>query len=179
MNISKWTAAGAVLAILLVGYAFGRFATPSKVLERDHIVTAEHDTELTWHAYVGHTESKVETKTNWQTVTKWLPGGTVTQIVQAAQDHTANINTNVAENDGKVKEVVKYVDIEKVKIIESARPDWLISGQVGSRLDGWKPVYGGEVARRIVGPVFVGAWAQASGLERTGAAAGLNVVLLF
>jgi hypothetical protein len=47
------------------------------------------------------------------------------------------------------------------------------------QLDGWKPIYSGEVARRIIGPVFAGAWAQAGSLATTGAAAGLGVTLLF
>jgi hypothetical protein len=102
MTISKLPAAGIAVAILLVGYGFGRFTTPSKTIERDHVVTAEHDTDLTWHAYVGHTESKLETKTNWKTETKWLPGGTIVQTVVAAIDHTEATNTSVVEGDGKL-----------------------------------------------------------------------------
>jgi hypothetical protein len=180
MKLPPWTTQALIaIGILALGYGFGRFTTPSKLVETERLVSVDRDTELTWHAYVGHTESKVETKVAWKTITEWKQGGTVVQTVVANQDRTENNHTDVAENDGKVKEKLVYRDIEKVKIVESARPDWLISGQVGSRLDGWKPVYGGAVARRIIGPVFVGAWGQAGGLERSGAAAGIGVTLLF
>jgi hypothetical protein len=179
MTISKWTAIGSLLGVLVLGVAIGRFATPTKTLERDRIVTVDRDTELTWHAYVGRSETKVETKTAWKTVTKWGKDGSVIQTVAAVQDKTEDTKTETAENDGKVKETIKYRDVEKIKIVESPRPDWLLSGQVGSRFDGWQPVYGATVARRIAGPVFLSAWGQASGLTRDGAAAGLGVSLLF
>ena len=179
MTISKRTATAIAVVILALGYSAGRFTTPAKVLERDHIVTAERDTELSWHAYVGHVESRIETKVAWKTETKWLPGGTVVQTVVAQQDHTEASTTDTAASEGRVKEVVKYKDIEHTKIVETPRPDWLIRGQVGTHLDGWKPVYGAAVERRILGPVFFGAWGQAGGLERAGAAAGIGVSLLF
>jgi hypothetical protein len=179
MTLSKWTAIGSLLGVLVLGIAIGRFATPAKTLEQERIVTVDRDTELTWHAYIGRSESKIETKTAWKTVTKWEKNGDVTQTAVAVQDKTEATKTEVAENDGKVKETVKYQDVEKIKIVESPRPDWLISGQVGSRFDGWQPVYGATVARRVVGPVFLSAWGQASGLSREGAAAGLGVSLLF
>lgn len=179
MTISKWAAAGIALVLLLAGYGFGRFTTPGKVTEQERIVTVDRDVELTWHAYVGHTERKVETKTAWKTVTKWGKDGSVTQTVAAVEDKTEDTKTETVESDGKVKETVKYRDIEKVKIVESARPDWLIQGQVGVQLDGLKPVYGGAVQRRILGPVFAGVWGQASSGAREGAAAGVGVTLMF
>jgi hypothetical protein len=179
MTISKLTAAGIAVAILLVGYGTGRLTTPNKLIERDRIVETSRDTELTWHAYVGRTESKSETKVAWKTETKWLPGGVVVQTIVANSDHTKAASANVAENDGKLQErtVEKIVDHER--IVESKKSDWLVGAKVGLGLDGWKPVYGGEVTRRIIGPVFVGVWAQASGATTTGAAVGVGVTLLF
>jgi hypothetical protein len=179
MTISKRVAVGIAFATLLLGYAAGRFTTPGKVTEQERIVTVDRDTELTWHAYVGQSESKVETKTAWKTITKWEKNGSVTQTVAAVQDKAEDTKTEVAESDGKVKETVKYRDIEKIKIVESARPDWIFQGQVGTRLDGLHPIYGGAVQRRILGPVFAGVWGQASGASREGAAAGVGITLLF
>jgi hypothetical protein len=179
MTISKWTAIGIAAAILLLGYGFGRFTTPSKLIERDRIVETSRDTELTWHAYVGRTESKSETKVAWKTETKWLPGGTVIQTVVANSDHTEASSTDAATTDGKLKERIVEKVVDHEKIVENKKPDWLVGAKVGLQLDGWKPVYGGEVARRIIGPVFVGAWAQAGGVTTTRAAAGLGVTLLF
>jgi hypothetical protein len=179
MTLSKWTAAGIAFGILLVGFGFGRFATPTKMLERDHIVTSERDTELTWHAYVGHTETKIETKTAWQTVTKWEKDGTVTQTVAAVQDHKEGTRTDVTEADGKVKEVVTYKDIEHVKLVESKPIDWVFTGQAGAQFDGWKPIYGIAGQRRIAGPLFAGVWLQSSALTLTNAAGGISVGLVF
>jgi hypothetical protein len=179
MTISKPIAAGVVVAILLTGYAFGRFTTPSKVIERDHIVETSRDTELTWHAYVGHTETKNETKVAWKTETKWLPGGVVVQTVVANSDHTESASTSTVENDGKLREKIVEKIVDHEKIVEGKKPDWLVGAKVGLQLDGWKPIYGGEVARRIIGPVFVGAWGQAGGATTAGATAGLGVTLLF
>jgi hypothetical protein len=179
MQISKPIAAGVVVAILLVGYAFGRFTTPGKLIERDHIVETSRDTELTWHAYVGRTENKSTTKVAWKTETKWLPGGTVVQTVVANSDHTEASTTDVAESGGKLKERIVEKIVDRERIVENEKPDWLIGAKAGLRLDDGQPVYGGEISRRIIGPVFVGAWAQASGAATEGAAAGIGVTLLY
>jgi acetyl-CoA carboxylase carboxyltransferase component len=179
MTLSRWTFAGIAVAVLLVGYAFGRFATPSKLIERDRIVEISRDTELTWHAYVGHTEIKSETKVAWKTETKWLPGGVVVQTVVANSERTETSSTDVTTNDGKLKERTVEKIVDRERIVEAAKPAWLVGAKVGLRLDDGQPIYGGEVARRIIGPVFVGAWAQAGGMTTVGAAAGLGVTLLF
>jgi len=179
MTLSRWALAGIAVAILLVGYSFGRFTTPSKLIERDHIVETSRDTELTWHAYVGHTESKSTTKVAWKTETKWLPGGTVVQTVVANSDRTEASSTNTAVSDGTLKEKIVEKIVDREHIVESEKPDWLVGAKVGLQLDGRKPVYGGEVARRIIGPVFVGAWVQAGGVTTAGAAVGVGVTLLF
>ena len=159
MTISRWTAGGIALAILLLGIGIGKFATPSKTIERDHIVTSERDTELSWHAYVGHTESKIETKTQWQTVTKWLPGGTVVQTQVAVQDHIEATKTDTAESDGKQTERVVEKVVDHEKVVESAKPDWILGAGAGVTV-GHEILYSGEISRRIIGPVFLSVQAQ-------------------
>ena len=149
----------AALGILLLGIAIGRFATPAKTIERDHIVTSERDTELTWHAYVGHTEIQVDTKTNWETITKWEPGGVVVQTVVANQDKHEATKTDVAENDGKLSERVVEKIVDHEKIVEAAKPDWIFGAGVGVNTT-LNPIYAGSIARRIVGPVFLEVQAQ-------------------
>jgi hypothetical protein len=179
MTISKWTALGIGAVILVLGYGAGRLTTPSRVLEQERIVTTDRDTELTWHAYVGRSERRVEEKTSWRTVTKWEKDGTVTQSTEAAQAKAEVVKAEVAESNASVKEKVEYRDVEKLKLVEAARPDWMVRGQVGVQVDGWRPVYGGAVERRIAGPVFAGVWGQAAGLDRAGAEVGVGVTILF
>lgn len=181
MTISKWTAVGTVAVVLLLGYAAGRFTTPAKLVEKEHIVTVDRDTELTWHAYVGHTESRVETKTNWKTETKWLPGGTVVQTVVADQGKTETTSSTTTESDGKVREVVKYQEVEKEKLVEARQLDWLLGARAGLTFTG-KPAYGLEVDRRVIGPVFIGAWLEARGAppgDRDDLAGGIAATLVF
>jgi hypothetical protein len=179
MTISKGTAAGGLSIALLLGLLLGRWATPAKVVEKDIIVETTRDTELTWHAYVGHTERKVEEKTNWKTVTEWKPGDVVTQTVYVDRDRTENTRTDTATTDGQVKEKIVEKLVYNEKLVESKKPDWLFSAKAGLLLDERKPVYGGEVGRRILGPVFLGAWGQAAGASLTGAAAGVGVTVLW
>lgn len=179
MNISGWKAAAIAAGILAVGYGTGRLTTPAKLVERDRVVSVDRDVETSAHAYVGRTEKTVEAKTNWRTVTRWEPGGAVTQTTEAASAKDERASAFVAESDVKVKEVVKYRDVEHTKTIEGKRPDWVLSAQVGSRLDGWRPVYGGAVDRRILGSVYAGAWVQASGPSLSDAAAGVGIKILF
>lgn len=155
MTISKGTAAGGLAIALLVGLLFGRYATPAKVVEKQVIVETTRDTELTFHAYVGHTESRVEEKTNWKTVTEWKPGDVVTQTVYVDRDRTEATRTDTATTDGQIKERVVEKLVYKEKLVESKKPDWLIGVGGGLKPDGTR-VYKGEVSRRILGPLFLG-----------------------
>jgi len=164
---------------LVIGFAAGRFSASAKTVERDRIVTVDRDTTLTFRAYVGRSERRVETETKWRTVTKWEPGGAVTQTTEAVREEKQEEKQEVAQSETQVREVVKYRDVEKIREVEAKKPDWLISGRAGILLDERRPVYGASVDRRIVGPVFVGLWGQAAGASLGGAAAGGQVSLIF
>jgi hypothetical protein len=175
----KWVVAGSALVLLALGIGIGRFTLPTKVIEHDRIVTSERDTELQWHAYVGQTTNKIQTKTQWQTITKWEKDGSVTHTQMAIQDKLEVTKIAVSQTEGAFKETDNVQDIEHTKIVETARLNWLIRGQVGVQIDNWKPTYGGSIERRLIGPVFAGVWGQASSLERDGADVGIGLTLLF
>ena len=179
MTVSRWTAAGALAGAVLVGLLVGRYATPAKVIERDKIVTTDRDTELTWHAYVGHTETRTAEKVAWRTVTEWKPGGATVQTVYVDRAAEASSTTATAANSATASERVVTRVEERERIVEAKRQDWLVGARAGLRFDDWQPVYGGEVARRIVGPFHVGAWVQASSLSREGTAGGVVLSVLF
>ena len=179
MTVSRWTAAGSLAGALLVGLLVGRYATPAKVVERDRIVTTDRDTELTWRAYVGRTETRTAEKTAWRTITKWKPGGETVQTVYVDRAAESSNTTEAEERTATAKERVVTRVEEHERIVAAPRTDWLIGARAGLRFDDGRPVYGGEVARRIAGPFHIGAWAQASGLSRDGAAAGVVLSVLF
>jgi hypothetical protein len=154
MTISKWTAAGIALAILLVGYGAGRFTTPAKLVESEKLVSFDRDTELSWRAYVGRVETKTVEKTKWQTITKWEPGGVVTQTVQAQRDTQEEQAHTTTESEGRLQEKIVYRDIVKEKLVESRKPDWLLGAGVGLTLD-HERLYRIGVGRRILGPIFL------------------------
>jgi hypothetical protein len=179
MELSKSAAGGIALGILVLGIGIGKFATPAKTIERDHIVTNERDTELSWHAFVGHTESKIKTKTQWKTVTKWEKDGSVVQTQVAVQDHKEQNVNDVKENDGQIKKRVVKKIVDHEKIVEAKKPDWLFGAGVGTRFDKLAPVYEASVERRILGLIFIGVQVQASGPTREGAAAFVHASMLF
>jgi hypothetical protein len=179
MTISRWTAAGGVAGALLLGLLLGRYATPAKVVETEKLVSYDRGTELTWHAYVGRTESKIEEKTNWKTVTEWKPGNVVTQTVYVDRDRTEATRTDTATTDGKLKERIVEKIVEKTKLVESKPLDWLVGAGAGTAFKDAKPIYTVEVGRRIVGPFFLKGQVQGAGLSTDGAAAFVSVVWLF
>jgi hypothetical protein len=173
MTISKWTFGGAVALALLLGLAFGRFTLPTKVVERDHIVTQDREVQSTWHAYVGRSETKTEQQTKWVTTTKWLPGGEVVQTTQAQQDTKTEQKTQVAEQTSTKTEIEHKREEIHERIVEAKKPDWIFGAAAGFDLHARTPIYKAEVDRRIIGPVFVGLSGQYP------AAAMLEVKLLF
>lgn len=80
-------------------------------------------------------------------------------------DETAVANATAAAR-------VTLVDEKRVE--DYARPSWRLAAQAGWKWDApslQPSIYGGEVSRRIVGPVWLGAWA------RTDSTAGVSLAL--
>ena len=159
MTISRPAAAGALaaasLAGLLVGAAVGRWAAPARVLERDHIVTSDRETSSTFHAYVGRTELRERTSTRWKTTTRWTPGGAVEQEAVALADTAREERVEASAAAAATREIVRYEERERLKLVETQRPDWLIGAGAGADLERRDLAYGLQVARRIAGPVFL------------------------
>lgn len=96
-------------------------------------------------------------------------------LVETKKTEDINIDSVVREQDVKfvdreVKtEVVKYVDREVEKLVtkEKPLPDWRLTPMIGFNVsNGFSTnqfVYGGEIQRRVLGPVSIGAWGLSSG----------------
>lgn len=131
-----------ILALtLLAGLAFGlgRYMTPNSIEYREVEVVKEVIKEVV--------KENIKKNTQTKTVETWHPDGTHT-----IETYVLNQDTIVIE-----KELVAEKEIRKEieKIIESQKPNWILGVTYGNRQD-----YGATVDRRILGPVFLGAYAK-------------------
>lgn len=170
------------LGLLLVGYGWGRYATPAKVVTKTEVqvVQTEHVVEKVV------TEIKVVKVDNTQKSSHHAvydvshPDGTkehhettdenVSQVIQTQADKLIDV---VHE-----KETIKYVDKEVVKTVEAKKPDWRLGALAGfsipetfgSQKEGYRLLpslgavqLGVDLDRRILGPISVGVWGLSSG----------------
>lgn len=171
-----------IVALLLfpAGYLTGKFANPTKVVEKtviqeklvDKIVYQDKIVEK-----IVYVQAKKE-KTHTETITVQAPDGTKT--TKTSEDTSTDTDTKVDQDKKEevVKTEVKIVEkvVEKLKIVESARPGWRISAGAGVAI----PVFLGheqmgvpglqgavinaEVSRRVVGPFWAGLHANTMGV---------------
>jgi hypothetical protein len=139
-----------LLAILLafgVGYGSGRYVQPAKVEIKTQEVIKE--VEVVKHDTI--------------TVTKEIK----------KPDGTTEIDTTITDKD---VETTTIADVKKTEeTITNLKPQWNVRGLVGvSSFNFANPmVYGLNIERRIIGPIFVGAWGT------TDKSAGLSIGLEF
>lgn len=123
----------AVLGLLLaagLGYASGRYVQPSKIV--------------------------IETKEVVKTVTV-VKHDTVTVTKQIKRpDGTTETDTTTTDKD--VDSTNNTVVDTTSETITNSKPQWKATAQAGYNFSSIKPVYGAEVDRRIIGPIFAGAW---------------------
>lgn len=125
---------GAILLAALVGYAGGRYVVPGKVTIKTEVVTKE--VEVVKHDTV--------------TVTKEIKN----------LDGTVETDTVVTDKD--ISSTKSTQDATSEKIVENQKPQWKAQGLAGLTFQG-QQIYGGDLERRIIGPVFLGAWGTNQG----------------
>jgi hypothetical protein len=130
-NLQSW--AKICLAILLaagLGYAGGRYAQPSQVV--------------------------IQTKEVVKTVTV-VQHDTVTITKQVKKpDGTTETDTTITDKD--VDTTNSSMKESSSETITNLKPQWKATGQYGYNFSSAEKVYGAEVDRRILGPIFVGVW---------------------
>lgn len=127
-----------LLAVVLIagaGYGIGRYLQPAevKVKTETKVVTVEVEKE----------------RTKYRTVVKYIkrPDGTEERIEEKEEVTEKESNTTVQKDKKKDKQVV------------AAKPQW--RAQVGAELVSFQPTnYRIGIERRVLGPVFVGAWSE-------------------
>ena len=165
---------GVIALVVLIGaFAAGRYTAPEsvrtvetvKVVEVEKQVVVVQEKVKVEKVYVQNEAQAIHREEHTTT----RPDGTV----EVVKTEDINVTKVVTENNTQYvdriveKEVVKYEDriVEKVKLVTMKKPDWMIGAMVGydfKNLDATKFVsglhYGAHAERRILGPVFLGAW---------------------
>lgn len=172
------------LALLSVGYSFGRYVTPEKVVIQEHVkvVEVEKQVVVEKEKVVVRTvkdENKKESVRRQEHTVKRPDGTEETTKTEEVNIDTVVRDTKVEYVDRIVeKEVIKYVDREVEKRVEITKPlpDWRVSalaGVNGTQIPGLvygdkfnaltHMTFGASVERRVFGPVHAGVWGLSTG----------------
>lgn len=161
----------AQLAVLATAFAFGRYTLPEKIVEKlvtQEVVKEVIKTEIQVvekKVYVKAQQSDVQTKIVY--VEK--PDGTketTTVIVDKTKTDEASSQATVS-TEVKVVEKEKLVYVEKLKLVENAKAQWHLGLRLGAgalidptAVSSPLMSFGLQAERRIVGPVWMGVWAD-------------------
>lgn len=154
MTVRGYVVGGLVSVVALAGaFVVGRYSKPvevrTEVVERT--VTVERRTVVEKRVEVAKRDRRSKTTTTTK------PDGsstTVTESHEREDTRTETARDTTAETATETERHAK----EETRVSE---PDWRVGGMVG--LSGVGTVYGGSIERRILGPVWLGAWGLSSG----------------
>lgn len=134
MEVKPKTGALVLLGVALLAFASGRFLVPAKTVTKVVTVTKEVTVK----------------DDNVKTVVQETddPNGTITKTTTTVDlsTETTKDATTVAASETKTTE----------------KPQWIVGAQLTPQQGIFGPVYGAEVQRRIIGPMFAGAFADTS-----------------
>lgn len=155
---------------LVLAFVTGRYtARPVEVLEEERVteeITASSTAESTSSTEARQELATVEERVvgRREIVYRDGPVASVTEEVEASSS-AAQAITEARQEEAKLEIVEVFVDreVERRVDVKAPRPDWRVGGLVGIDLGGLSPTYGAQLERRIIGPVYVGAWGLSSG----------------
>lgn len=128
--------------VLLVGFAAGRYSSPTKIEE-----TREVKTDTKTNTNVQEDKNKSRTK-----ITVIMPDGTK-RIVERTKTTDKLRDTSTSET---------HVDEKSTKLVENKHSTLSVAALAGVSVHGFsldtKPVYGAHVQKSILGPISLGAW---------------------
>ena len=176
---SRWLLPVTVLLLILGAFGAGRLSAPSKVVEVEKIVEKVVEKVVVQEKVVEkivYKEAKRE-KTRTETTTTKSPDGTeTTRTTEETETHT-DTHVDSDKTNEKIVIVEKEVEkiVEKEKLIESKKPGWRIGAGVGVSVPsllghqqlGVPGLQGAviqvEADRRVVGPFWMGVFANTQG----------------
>ena len=164
----------AALGVAVAAYFVGRSRAPVRVEERTREVKVIDQEAIQRAVTEAHAEwSRSE---NVRTVTRivYRDGKPVEKVIYRDREVAAagRVESSSAQDTRVTTHARDERETETVTVY--ARPSWRVAGQLGWELGApsLRPqVFGGEVSRQIVGPVWLGLWA------RTDSTAGLSLAL--
>lgn len=152
--MSRQLVLAGVVALFAGGFVSGRVSVPAaRVVTRTETVTVEKRVEAA--AKVADTATKTDQGVQWREKVVYRKGGTVvvTREVVRRDEHEAS--THAAET--KATTIEHAAATSTVRIVEPPRlAQWSLGAFAGLGLDGGRHA-GGEVSRRILGPLWLGA----------------------
>lgn len=200
MNLEQLNSKAVLLPIAcVVGIAIGWFAHPQSVRVEEKVRTVEVEKQVVVEKEVVRVEvvhvkdTTVVERWHREKTEEKKPDGTVT--IKEVEDRNIDSHTKERENSTTVQvvEVEKQVVVEKEKIVEKRiepiLPNWHLGVLAGvaprfdSPLD-TPVVIGIEAERRILGPIWLGAWGMGGspvvgGFKVVNASVGIKVGLEF
>jgi hypothetical protein len=170
MNAKGRIAAGAAALLVAAGlFVGGRLTAPTKVEYKDKIVFVEKEVEKKEEKKDTHTTQVVKRTTVTRkrptppVVTEPTPPGcptcsecppieetTTTEVIVTNTDDHGTVKTDKTRETAKAEEHSGET--------AGYRPQWRASALVAYKWSNESFVYGGEVERRILGPLWLGAW---------------------
>lgn len=186
---NRWVQLVAVaLFLFAAGYGAGRFGQPARVVEKEKVVEklvdkiVYQDRVVEKIVYV-----KVEAKhRRTETRTETKPDGTKveTKVTDTKTDTKVDTEKNKTEEKVVYRDRVVEKIVEKEKVVEAKKIDWLVHAGVGLSIPTFlgKPQFGipglkgavieAGIDRRVIGPFFLGVFGDSQGtvgLRLTGA----------
>jgi hypothetical protein len=149
-----------VIAIAtVVGYGFGRFTTPEKVVTK--VETVEVIKEVIKEVKIKDEKKKETVKRKTKTVIKEYPDGRkITEIYEVTEDTIFVETQEIVDLRKQIEDLKKQ---NESKIIISQKPQWKFQGLAGVEITRpTKPIYGLGVERRIIGPIFMGVYGKSN-----------------
>lgn len=161
------------IAVLLIGCAIGWGLKPTQVETKETVKVVEVEKQVV----VQHESVRVEVVKvkDTQVVERWhrektevkSPDGTVT--IKDVEDRNIDSVVKEQQNNTEVKvvtvekQVVVEKEVEKIKTVTPVLAQWHVGVLAGIKPQflptlGVSYAIGGEVERRIAGPVFLGVW---------------------
>lgn len=157
---------------LVVGYVIGRLLVPARIEEREKVITKVVEVQTKQKEETRRENDKADLRENvkWKIREIHYPNGSVERTAEGERGRSSE--SEKTREEARRETEIRYVDkiqtVEKLKIVEAEKAKWALGVHGGYSLHGAQ-IYGATVERRILGPAWVGIFAN------TSKAAGLSV----